>query len=100
MSAVFDLAWDILKAKTEKRCLQCGGIIPEKGGGPYLEPNKPRIPSISEGLNQILSASSLCDCKYPDDPDSYEPNDPEQGDPDREPMLNTWHPEDEQVERL
>ena len=79
MMSAFGKAWDVLKQNLpEKICLQCGGVIPEEGGGPY-------------------QSNKLCDCVYPDDPDSYAPD---QGDPDREPMLNTWHPEDEQVKRL
>ena len=51
----------------DKRCLECGGIIPEEGGGPY-------------------DASNLCDCEFPFDTS-------EEWDIDREPTRNTWHPD-------
>ena len=71
MSA-FDKAWVVLKElkqgdRPDKRCLECGGIIPEEGGGPY-------------------DASNLCDCELPFDTS-------EEWDIDREPTRNTWHPD-------
>jgi len=37
-----------LEKEPDKRCPECGGIIPEEGGGPY-------------------DASNLCDCEFPFD---------------------------------